>query len=324
MVNETILAVIIAFAISAALCPIVIPFLHKLKFGQQVRDDGPQAHLKKKGTPTMGGIGFLIPIVLIALLLCVPVQKYGGKSAALSLLISVLFALSNSAIGILDDITKLKHKENKGLTAGEKFFLQLTAVIIFLAIRAIILGENTEVTFSFGTVDFGVFYYFLTGFIILGIINSANLTDGIDGLASVVAFAAAVSLFYVSYAANAEGAILSSAIIGGTVGFMIFNVHPAKIFMGDTGSLFLGSLIASSALSLKNPFIALGVGGVYVIEGTSVVLQVIVYKLTKKRLFKMAPLHHHLEKSSWSENKICICAILTTFITSLFAFSICL
>ncbi len=290
---------------------------------QPIYEGGPSWHMKKSGTPTMGGIGFLIPVTLVGFLLCIPLHMYGNEDGALSLFLSTLFALLNASIGLLDDLTKLRHKENKGLSAKEKFFLQLTAVVLFLSARAAFTEVQTSVRFFFGTVELGIFYYFITGFILLGIINSANLTDGIDGLASGVAFAAAISVFYASYMTSSEGAVLSSALIGATVGFLLFNIHPAKIFMGDTGSLFLGSVVASSALSLGNPFILLGIGGVYVIEGTSVVIQVLVYKLTGKRVFKMSPLHHHLEKSGFGENKICITAILTTLILSLFAFSVC-
>ncbi|MBR2465825.1 MAG: phospho-N-acetylmuramoyl-pentapeptide-transferase [Clostridia bacterium] len=317
-----ILIFIFTFTVSAFTVSKLIPLFAK-GATQPIYEEGPSWHIKKAGTPTMGGLGFIIPFTAATLILCLPLHKFVGEKEAISLFITVIFVLLNAVIGIIDDATKLSHKENKGLKAGEKFFLQLTAVIIFLAARALLLDQKTSVSFSFGTVDLGIFYYFITAFILLGIINSANLTDGIDGLASVVAFAAAVSLFYVSYKTSAECSVISASLIGVSVGFMIFNVHPAKIFMGDTGSLFLGAAVASSALSLNNPFILLGVGGVYVLEGTSVVIQVLVYKLTGKRVFKMAPVHHHLEKSGWSENKICITAILLTFLLSLLVFAVC-
>ena len=154
----------------------------------------------------------------------------------------------------------------------------------------------------------------------LGLVNSANLTDGIDGLASSVAFSIGVSLFYISAALSMETAIISSAIIGASIGFLLFNIHPARIFMGDTGSLFFGALVASCAFTLKNPILMLFIAGVYVVEGISVVLQVSYYKLTHKRFFKMAPLHHHLEKCGFTENRICITAIMTTFIVSIPAY----
>ncbi len=317
-----ILIFIFTLTVSAFTVSKLIPLFAK-SAAQPIYEEGPSWHIKKAGTPTMGGLGFLLPFTVTTLILCLPLHKFVGEKEAVSLFINVIFILLNAVIGVIDDVTKLSHKKNKGLKAGEKFFLQLTSVIVFLTARALLLNQQTSVTFSFGTVDFGIFYYFITGFILLGIINSANLTDGIDGLASVVAFAAAVSLFYASYRTNAECSVISASIIGASVGFMIFNVHPAKIFMGDTGSLFLGAAIASSALSLNNPFILFGIGGVYVLEGASVVIQVLVYKLTGKRVFKMAPVHHHLEKSGWSENKICITAILLTFLLSLLVFAVC-
>ncbi len=290
---------------------------------QPIYEGGPAWHSKKSGTPTMGGIAFVIPVTVVGFLFCIPLHLIGNKESAISLFLSTAFALINSLIGLLDDLTKLKHKENKGLSAREKFFLQLTATVFFLFAKSMLTEVDTSVSFFFGRIDLGVFYYPIVGFILLGIINSANLTDGIDGIAAGVAFAASISLFYASYMISAESTLLSAAIIGAAVGFLLFNIHPAKIFMGDTGSLFLGSVIASSALALGNPFILLGVGGVYVIEGTSVVIQVLVYKFTGKRVFKMAPIHHHLEKCGFGENKICIIAILSTLILSLLAFSIC-
>ena len=188
--------------------------------------------------------------------------------------------------------------------------------------RAFLLGDNTKISFTFGDVELGLWYYPLTVILLLGIVNCANLTDGIDGLASSVAFSIGVSLFYVSFALNEETAIISSALIGAAIGFLIFNLHPAKIFMGDTGSLFFGALIASCALTLNNPILITFICGVYVLEGISDVLQVSYFKLTHKRIFKMAPLHHHLEKCGWSENKICIAAILATFVFSIPAYAL--
>ncbi len=288
---------------------------------QPIYEGGPVWHMKKSGTPTMGGIGFVIPVTLAGLIFCIPLHRSGNEGAAVELFLSTLFALTNAVIGFIDDTTKLRHKENRGLSAKEKFFLQLAAVIIFLAARSLLLGTDTRLAFRFGGIELGAFYYLLTAFILLGIINCANLTDGIDGLAAGVAFAASISIFYVSYLRSPSGAILTAALAGGTVGFMLFNIHPAKIFMGDTGSLFLGAVIASAALSAGDPVTVVGTGGVYVIEGTSVVIQVAVYKLCGKRVFKMAPLHHHLEKSGWSENKICICAIILTLILSVLTFA---
>jgi phospho-N-acetylmuramoyl-pentapeptide-transferase len=276
--------------------------------------------MKKSGTPTMGGLAFLIAIS--ASLICASffaLLKISNYSA-FSIIITLLYAALNSIIGIIDDIRKLKRRENEGLTPKEKLALQFLCSVLFLIARKLILKDTTELAFSFGSVDFGIFYYPLSIIILLGVVNCANLTDGIDGLASSVAFGIGISLFYISAALSTETSIISSALIGAAVGFLIFNIHPAKIFMGDTGSLFFGSLIAACAFTLKNPIMIIFIAGVYILEGISVILQVFFFKLTHKRIFKMAPFHHHLEQCGWSENKICIVAILATFIFSIPAY----
>lgn len=287
---------------------------------QPIYDGGPNWHKKKSGTPTMGGIAFILAIVFSLTVASFFLILNEKKDEALSLFSCLIYAALNAGIGIIDDRTKLKRKENAGLSPRQKILLQSAAAILFLLFRFFMLQDTSVVSFSFGEFDFGIFYYPFSFIILLGITNCANLTDGIDGLASGVAFAIGVSLFYISCALCFEVCFIASAIIGATTGFLIFNIHPAKIFMGDTGSLFLGSLAAAAAFALNCPPVIIFLGGVYVIEGISVILQVAVYKITKKRLFKMAPLHHHLEKCSWSENRICIVAIIATFIMSIPAF----
>ena len=299
----------------------LIPALRK-KASQPIYADGPKWHEKKKGTPTLGGLGFLCASILGTAISIPLLVKIKGTSSLISLMLTLGYALLNALIGIFDDLKKLHKKHNKGLSPLEKIISQLVIAILFLYFRFLLLGDNTTVSFAFGEINLGFFYYILSVIILIGIVNCANLTDGIDGLATSVAFSIGVSLLYISSALFEEVAIISSAMIGVTVGFLIFNLHPAKIFMGDTGSLFFGALVAASAVSLGNPFLALLVGGVYVIEGISVILQVISFKLTRKRLFKMAPIHHHLEQCGWSENKICIVAILLTFIFSIPAYII--
>ncbi len=297
----------------------IIPYLRK-KAEQPIYEDGPSWHKKKAGTPTMGGIGFLFASMLALLLGVVFLFIFVSKKAALSLIISMIFALSNALIGFIDDKTKLHKKKNQGLTPKQKLILQVLAAALFLLLRSFLLSETTVMSFSFGEVDFGIFYYVISIFLLVGIINSANLTDGIDGLASSVAFSIGISLFYISASLNIEASVLSSVIVGASVGFLFFNIHPAKIFMGDTGSLFFGAMVSSVAFTLGNPLLLLFVSGVYVIEGASVVLQVGFYKLTHKRIFRMAPLHHHLEKYGFSENRICIIAMIATFIFSIPAY----
>ena len=268
----------------------------------------------------MGGLAFLIAVLLSLGLGAVYLSISKKSEHSASLIICIIYAGLNALIGIADDAKKLLRKQNEGLTPIQKLFFQGLCAALFLYARYALLGEGGTISFSFGSVELGFLYYPLAFFILLGITNCANLTDGIDGLASSVGFAVAVSLFYISCALAGDVALISSAIMGATVGFLIFNINPARIFMGDTGSLFLGALGAASAVALGNPLIIVFVGGVYVIEGISVILQVLHYKRTKRRLFKMAPLHHHLEKCGWGENRICIVGIIATFLLSIPAF----
>ena len=316
--NAPIYVIVFLFTFTATvLCArLIIPLLKK-RAEQPIYEDGPKWHMSKSGTPTMGGLSFLIAILLSLLLCSLYLYICKDESGSVSLLICIAYALSNALIGVIDDLTKLRHKKNAGLTPRAKLILQFTASSIFLVARRNLLNGGTEIEFSFGNIDLGILYYFLSVVILVGITNCANLTDGIDGLATSVAFAIGLSVFYVSYSRSDTASFISTSLIGATVAFLIFNIHPAKVFMGDTGSLFLGSLVASLAFELKNPFIAVTTGGVYVIEGISVILQVVYYKITKERLFKMAPIHHHLEKCGWDENKICLTAIALTLLFSL-------
>ena len=297
----------------------LIPYLSR-RAEQPIYEEGPSWHISKKGTPTMGGLAFLFAVCLSLLLSSGFLFYLGMGKNAISLLIATAYSFLNALIGIFDDTTKLRRKENGGLTPIQKLVLQFFLAVLFLVARGYLLGDTTELVFTFGRIDLGFLYYPLAIIILLGIVNCANLTDGIDGLAASVAFSIGVALFYISAHWNADTALIGCALIGAAVGFLFFNIHPAKIFMGDTGSLLLGALVVSAVFSLSNPLIVILLGGVYVIEGVSVILQVFYYKATKKRLFKMAPIHHHFEKCGVSENKICVVAIVITFALSLFAF----
>ena len=325
MLDKLFPAYVLVFTLTLILTAVIekkfIPFL-KIKAQQPIYSEGPSWHSSKSGTPTMGGIAFLSASLITLIIASLILFFLKSNESAVSLILSLGFATGNAGIGIIDDLTKLKRKENAGLSPKQKLFLQFILSSLFLFLRTILLKSPTSFSFSFGKIELGFFYYPITLFVLLGLINSANLTDGVDGLASSVAFAVGISLFYISASLNPELAFISSAIIGATVGFLFFNLHPAKIFMGDTGSLFFGALIASSGNLLENPIVMLMISGVYVIEGFSVVIQVLWYKLTKKRIFKMAPLHHHLEKCGFSENKICLCAIFLTFLFSVPAYII--
>lgn len=288
------------------------------KASQPIYSEGPSWHAKKSGTPTMGGLAFLPASLLCLVFSFFYVIIFPQQSSMfISVIITLIYAIANSLVGIFDDLTKLKRKENAGLTPFQKLFLQFLLAVIFLMARAFYLEDDTTIDFSFGKIDFGFLYYPLVIIILLGIVNCANLTDGIDGLASSVAFAIGIVFFLIS--SNPDTTLISLILSGVALGFLFFNLNPARIFMGDTGSLFLGAMGASLSFSLKNPFLILFIGGVYVIEGVSVILQVIYFKATRKRLFKMAPLHHHLEKSGFSENRICLIAVLLTLALSLIA-----
>ncbi len=299
----------------------LIPIL-KNRAKQPIYEGGPSWHLSKSGTPTMGGLAFLIAATL-ALSIAIGFLLYtGNRSSAVSLLLALSFSVANALIGILDDATKLARKENAGLSPKQKLLLQFLLSALFLTLRKIILSDTTVLRFSFGSLDLGIFYYPFAIVMLLGIVNCANLTDGVDGLAACTGLSAGGLLLMMSISISIDSALISICLIGICLAFLFFNAHPAKVFMGDTGSLFLGALVASCSFSIGNPLISVFVGIVYVLEGISVILQVLFYKTTRKRLFKMAPFHHHLERSGFSENKICVLAIVATVLLSIPAFAL--
>ena len=310
---------IAAFAITIATVKKLIPMLSR-SAKQPIFEEGPSWHMKKKGTPTMGGISFIVAAVPALSLACISLFSSGESYFDKSLLITLIYSVLNALVGIIDDRTKLKRHENAGLTPKEKLLLQVVLAVGFLLSRSIILGDGSKIYFSFGSVELGFLYYPLAIIALLASVNCANLTDGVDGLASGVCFAIGLSLFYISYSASSDTAFISIALVGISLGFLFFNIHPAKIFMGDTGSLFFGAAIGAAAIALGNFLLLLFIGIVYFIEGLSVMIQVAIYKLTGKRVFKMAPIHHHLEKCGWSENKIVLSAIFLTLIVSIPAY----
>ena len=312
-----IIAMIVALSATAILLRIFIPKLKSLKMGQPIYEIGPRWHKSKEGTPTMGGLFFIIPIMLVLIIasLVMP-DMLDLPRLWITAISSMLFGL----IGIIDDMAKLRKKENMGLTAPQKFFLQLVVASAFVGIMAYKGYINTVIYIPFFKVDidFGFFYYIISVVLICGVVNSVNLTDGIDGLAaSVTAVVTAFFLVMASVSDNVTVCLFSAAVFGGCIGFLIYNAYPAKIFMGDTGSLFLGGAVVGLAFLYASPLIILVVGIVYVIETASVILQVTYYRLSHgKRLFKMAPIHHHLEKCGFSENKIVFIAICITLVFS--------
>lgn len=295
-----------SFLTTAILARIFIPTLKSFKLGQKIREIGPRWHKSKEGTPTLGGIFFIIPITIITVLLLI--FKIGLSLEGKRLLFSLILAFMCGIIGFADDTIKIVKKQNEGLKAGEKFLLQVIAAAIYLFLMAKFGGLSTGVYLPFigKTLEMGKFYYIFAMILIVGVINSVNLTDGIDGLASSVT--AVVSAFFAVYAISLrnEGCFyFAGAIFGGMFGFLVYNFHPAKIFMGDTGSLFLGGSVCAMAFMMNNPLVIVFAGIIYIIETLSDILQVAYFKLSHgKRLFKMAPIHHHFERCGWSENTI--------------------
>lgn len=295
--NDIILPVLIAFGISVVLSPIVIPFLKKLKFGQFVRDDGPESHLKKSGTPTMGGLIIMFSIVITSLFY---VKDYPQ-------IIPVLFAtLGFGLIGFLDDYIKVVMKRSLGLRAWQKMLGQIlvTAVFAYYIYAHTDLGTEILIPFAGRMVNIGWLYYPLMFFVMLGTVNGANFTDGLDGLASSVTVLIATFFTVVAVGCNSGVAPITCATVGSLLGFLVYNVYPARVFMGDTGSLALGGFVASTAYVLRMPLIILLVAFIYFAEVLSVIIQVLYFKKTGKRVFKMAPIHHHFELSGWPETKV--------------------
>lgn len=300
--------------ITVALEARLIPRLRAFA-SQPIYEGGPRWHMKKCGTPTMGGIAFLVAISLSLVLSTLYFYKKGDADGQISMLLTLFLCLSNSAIGIVDDLKKLKRKRNDGLTPTQKLIFQFIIATVYVTVRTALIGKSS-ISFSFGEIELGALYYPISIFLTVGIINCANLTDGVDGLCASVSFAIGIGAFYTALYVSSEATMLSVILMGASLGFLFFNLNPARIFMGDTGSLLLGAILVSICFSLENPVFTVLFGGVFVLEGVSVVIQVLVFKATKKRVFKMAPLHHHLERCGLSENTICILAMLLTLILS--------
>lgn len=285
----------------------LIPRLKSKKMGQKILDIGPRWHKSKEGTPTMGGLSFIFASVPVTAAILFLGWRNGTECNFTLTIITYVFALLNGAIGFIDDYVKFFKKQNEGLHAWQKYLLQLIAAGAYLYAMNATGNINTELSIPFTslTLELGAWYYIITLVLITGVVNSVNLTDGIDGLASTQT--AIVGAFFAAVGVMAENfgvSVLSAVIIGGCIGFLVYNFHPAKIFMGDTGSLFLGGMIVGLAFMIDNPLIIIIAGIIYIVESGSVILQVSSYKLTGKRIFKMSPIHHHFEKCGWSENKI--------------------
>lgn len=315
-----VITVLVAFVVTAALGMPLIPFLRRLKFGQTILDIGPAWHKKKQGTPTMGGLLFIAGITA-AVVMGGLMGGPGAPQQNMRLFSGMVMALAFGAVGFLDDYIKVVKKQNLGLTARQKYLIQLIIGVFYLVMLYLCGDTSTVVVIPFfGQIDLGLFYYAFALFVITGFVNAVNLTDGIDGLASSVTFVYALIFFVISGVLQRGGAsTLAAALAGGCLGFLVWNFHPAKVFMGDTGSLFLGGLVVALAFEVGLPLLLALAGVVYWCEAFSVILQVISFKSTGKRIFKMSPIHHHFEMSGWSEIKIVVVFSFVAFIGGILA-----
>ncbi len=292
------LAAGIAIVVSIAMGPFMIPFLRRLKVGQSIREDGPESHLSKAGTPTMGGI-IIITAVMVACFLMAGSSK--------QVLVSVLVMLAVGGIGFWDDYIKVVLKRSLGLRARDKLVLQALIGLLFGYILVFYLGRGTQINIPFNglSLDFGYFYIPFIMVVLIATSNGVNLTDGLDGLASGVTLFAALAFALISIMlGHFNMLVFCAALVGACLGFLVFNHHPARVFMGDTGSMAIGGAITAIAAINRSEIALLIIGGIYVLESLSVIIQVASFKTTGKRVFLMAPLHHHFELKGWSERKV--------------------
>ncbi len=313
---ETVLAVVVGFVVTLLLGKVLIPFLHKLKYGQTILDIGPKWHKAKQGTPTMGGIMFIVGTILatgVAYTVYVVAGPRGfdavEAAGAVRLFSGIVMAAAFGAMGFVDDYIKVVKKRNLGLTEKQKLVIQAVISAAYLAVLYLSGDTSTTVAIPFlGQWDMGLLYYPVMFLGIIFIVNAVNITDGIDGLCSCVTFVVALGYMIIANILGFTGMNLLAAALGGSlVAFLIYNFNPAKVFMGDTGSMFLGGLVVAFAFGMGIPAILVLSALLYIIEALSVVIQVTYFKLTHgKRLFKMSPIHHHFEMSGYSEVKICV------------------
>ncbi len=321
MIPYIIISAVLAFVLAAVLGPLFLPYLRKMKFGQSILEIGPSWHKNKQGTPTVGGVIFIIPILLLTLII-------GFKSAFssdLRLLYSLVFILLCGIIGFVDDYIKIVKKHNKGLSVKQKTVLLMAAITLYLAAMYLSGYITTDVFIPYFNIRLHLSYFYFLIMIpfLFFFVNSVNLTDGLDGLATSVTIPYCIAFVLVALVFNSAGkgnigvAVLSATAVGALLGFLLYNFHPAKVFMGDTGSLFLGGLVVALAMCYDMPYFVLIGGIVYLIEGLSVVMQVGFFKLTHgKRIFKMTPIHHHFEMCKWTEVTIVIVFTIVSLIAS--------
>ncbi|MEW8956631.1 phospho-N-acetylmuramoyl-pentapeptide-transferase [Clostridium sp.] len=310
---KTLLSILLGFGISSLLAPLVLPILHKLKFGQYIRKEGPKSHQKKAGTPTMGGIIFILA-TLISMFIIV---KNPSDEAMVALYAFIAFGF----VGFLDDLLKILYKNNEGLKAWQKMILLIIISVALAYYANINIGTKVLIPFANIYIDLGVLFIPFMVVYFSAVTNAVNLTDGLDGLATSVTLLVVTFFALVSYSmGNYTVSLFSLILVGALLGFLRYNAFPARVFMGDTGSLALGGAVGTIAMILKLEFLLIIVGGIYVIETLSVIIQVTSFKLTGKRVFKMSPIHHHFEQIGWSETKIVSVFSILTVIFCFIAF----
>lgn len=296
--DKILLAAIFAAGLVLCIGPLLIPELHKLKFGQSIREEGPKSHQAKSGTPTMGGIMIILAIV-VATVAAAPLTP--------AVLLALFITLGHFVLGFLDDYIKVVKKRNLGLKAKQKMLGQILIAIVTMIVGTRVLGIDTTIWIPIAdvNVDIGVGYYFLVLFVLVGTSNAVNLTDGLDGLASgTVAIASGAYALVCYMTGHYDLAIFSVAMMIACLAFLRFNAHPAKVFMGDTGSLALGGAVAAVGILTHTEILLAVIGFVFVCEALSVIIQVISFKTTGKRVFRMSPIHHHFELGGWKETKV--------------------
>lgn len=307
------IGLILSIIFSLVSGPIAIPLLRKLKFGQNIREEGPESHLKKAGTPTMGGIIFILSSLIVMLILG---NKFNDKA-----MIALYSLIAFGFIGFLDDLLKILKKQSEGLKPGQKMILLLIFSIALAIYGYYNLNTNLLIPFTSFEIQLGILYIPFVVIIYAATTNAVNLTDGLDGLATSVSILVLTFFTIVCFMMKETSlAVFCVVLIGGLIGFLKYNAYPAKIFMGDTGSLAIGGAISTVAIILEQPLLIIIVGAVYVFETLSVIIQVTSFKLTGKRVFKMAPVHHHFEKCGWSEIKIVTVFSLITAVLCLIGF----
>lgn len=307
MTINYILTAALVFILTALLLRRIIPILKSHKVGQKILEIGPRWHKSKEGTPVMGGIGFILSMLIVMAGFFIFYGIKGRAGELIPLALTLGLATVNGMIGFVDDYTKLVKKQNGGLLAYQKFALQVVAAVIYILVMKRTAGLDTLLGIPYTGIELelGGFYYVFAVILITGIVNSVNLTDGVDGLASSETLVVGAFLGVAAFAAEDMNlGFVSALLVGGTLGFLVYNFYPARVFMGDTGSLFLGGMVVGAAFMMNEPCLVLVFGFMYVLESISVIMQVGFFKLTHKRIFKMAPIHHHFEKCGWSEPKV--------------------